>query len=280
MNTKLIPIVLTLVVGIILAGSVLMPVLSDAQKSVGEKVTYTNESPEYLSLSDGDVTILLSSGVLTINGETHTIASTDTIIYLSDYYTLYYNGTNFYSTYLNQTSGVRNVTAASVTVSDSKLTASVTYDNNTTQTASDIPLRFSFYVDPDGEYARFNTSAMQPYVKSIDDVFAGGSYYTGDNKTYYWFYEGEAGGYSEDYTYAFNATLTPVDGTYDVYTISNCTMSVGDEDFAPYHMVVKKTIDGVAEKGAAYSLLGAIPVMILVGLIMAAIGMITVGRRE
>lgn len=51
MNNKLIPIVLTLVVGIILAGSVLMPVLSDATET--EK-TYTNSGYWYMSSDDSE----------------------------------------------------------------------------------------------------------------------------------------------------------------------------------------------------------------------------------
>lgn len=49
MNNKLIPIVLTLVVGIILAGSVLVPVLNDATET--EK-TYTNSGYWYMSSDD------------------------------------------------------------------------------------------------------------------------------------------------------------------------------------------------------------------------------------
>lgn len=280
MKTNILTLAITLTLGVILAGSLLMPVISDAQKEVAEKVTYTNESAEYLSLSDGDVDITLNSGVLTINDAAYTTSSSDVIIFLSDYFALYNNGTNYYATYLNQNSGVRNVVAVDISVVSNVLTASVTYDNSATQTAEDINLKFSFYVDPNGNYARFTSSAIQPYVTKMSDVVAGGSFYTGTNKTYYWYYEGEAGGYSDDYTYDFNATLTLVEGTYDIYTISNCKMSIDNEEFTPYHMIVKKEVSGTAEKGAAYSLFGAIPIIVIIGLVLAATAAIFSKRED
>lgn len=74
MNNKLIPIVLTLVVGIILAGSVLMPVLNDATKT---ERTFTNDGYYRMSQLGDDETVVIewspataaTKSTIVLNGE-------------------------------------------------------------------------------------------------------------------------------------------------------------------------------------------------------------------
>ena len=55
-------------------------------------------------------------------------------------------------------------------------------------------------------------------------------------------------------------------------------ISVDDETFTPYVWAVEKTIMGHESAGAAYSLLGAIPIMVIVALLVVAVGV--VARRN
>ena len=80
MNNKLIPIVLTLVVGIILAGSVLVPVLNDATKTEG---TFTNEGLYYLDyIPEGEShTLVFTPGTgWTFDGDAFTDVPNDCTI--------------------------------------------------------------------------------------------------------------------------------------------------------------------------------------------------------
>lgn len=281
MKTNILGLVITLVVGIILAGSLLVPVLDDAKKDLGNPITLTNESQQYMSLSNGDVEISLADNVLTVNGETYTFVTTDRIIFACDSFVAYYNGSNAYGSYLNMQSGIRNITAFEASVTDGLLNASVTYEGVVDpETVTDRPVAFSFYIDPDGDYSYFSPQYVQPYVKSIKDLYAFGAYYTGDNDTYYWYYNGVAGGYSEDYTYGMTATISLADNTTDLFKASDIVYSVGDETFTPFSMIVAKEVAGHATAGATYSLLSTIPILVIVSLVLAAVGMIYVRRND
>lgn len=260
--------VIALVLGAILVGGMLAPTVAGIQDTVGNPITKTNESQQYMSLSMGDVEMDLTNGALTVNGEEYTFVNTDRIIFACDSFVIYYNGTNAYGSYVEMQAGIRNISTFDISVVNGVINASVTYDNNVTQSVSDKPIVFSFYIDPNGDYSYFAPQYAQPYVKTIKDLYAFGAYYTGDNDTYYWYYNGIAGGYSEDYTYAFDATLSKAEGTTDIYTASDISFSVGDESFTPFSMIVAKAVDGHATAGPAYAMFGVIVLLAIVMLVV------------
>lgn len=284
MKTNILTLVITLVVGVIFAGSLLVPVITDAQKNLGDPITETNESAEYMSLSKGDVTLELDEGILTLNGSTLTLTGSERIIFSADVLTIWYDGSVYKGSWINAptfTPGISNIIAFDISVTNDKLTCSVTYQgHDDPATLSDYSVKFAFYIDPVGEYAYFSPEDTQPYVTNIKDVYCTGSFYTGTNKTNYWYFDGEAGGIVAGYTYNFDADLTPVNGTTDIYTLSNAEFSISDESFTPFYMIVKKTIDGHATSGSVYSLLDSIPVLVIVALVMIAIGAIAYNRRD
>lgn len=274
-NKNLLNLVITLIVGIIITGAVLMPVLSDAQTDAAVPTTKINESYEYVSLASGDVQIQYSNGTFTINDEVQNVPSTPgQIFFACDYVIVWFNGTVPYGSYLNQTSGIRNINAIDITVSGSKLTASITYDTNTTQTVTDQDISFSFYFDPAGNYSVFDMRNTQPYVSNEKDVTAVGTYYTGENKTFYWYYNGIASGINADYTYGIDIETTKTAGTTDIYNVTAVTFDISGETFTPFYMIVPKEISGHATTGVAYDLLGIIPLLVIIGLVVAATGSI------
>lgn len=277
--------IMTVVVGVVLLATVLFPIVTDIQPATAEPTTRVNEASEYLSLSEGDVDLEIADGVLTLNGEIYTPnGANDAVIFATDYFIIQYNGANYYGSYIDpQYPGIRNIDTAVVSVTDHKLTGTVGYNGVAEPlSVSDVPVSFSLYVDPSGDWARFPPASVQPYVSSVKDVIACGTYYTGDNDTFYWYYNGEADGTNSDYAYGFEATLTLVDGTTDIYTLSDAVYSVNgdtDESFTPFNMFVKKTINGHSESGAAYDLVGIIPILVVVGFILGIIG-VFISRRE
>lgn len=263
-----------LTVGVLLMVGLVSPVVVDGQTTAGDNIIKTNESTEYISLSEGDCMFEYNAGVATINGTAYTLTANEKLVFATDYVVIYYNGTNAYGSYLNQTSGIRNIISATLTITDGLLNGSITYESvSLPQVAEDIPVEFSFYYDPEGDYSAFDPRNITPYVSSIKDLYMVGTYYTGENDTYYWYYKGAAGGISEEYVYSVTTTLTPVNGTTDIYTASDILMHIDGntaESFTPFNMIVKKEIAGHATAGANYALLGAIPIIAFIALIAFA----------
>lgn len=263
------------VIGILVGGLILscfVPVIVSTQQTVGDGITLTNESYEYVSLSNGDVNTTYEDGVLKINDVTQTVPAVGgQIFFACDYVILWFNGSVPYGSYLNQASGIRNIASFDLTVSDNKLSGSVTYDNNKTQTVSDQDITFSFYYDPNGEYSVFKGSTTQPYVNSDVDITAVGTYYTGDNKTFYWCYNGVAGGIDENFTYGATISKTLTDGTTDIYNVTGVTFDISGETFTPFYMIAPKEVSGHQTSGAMYDILGMLPLVAGVGLLMFAV---------
>ena len=285
MNNKLIPIVLTLVVGIILAGSVLVPVLNDAQKDIGPKVSYDNtpidSNYKFLGTDEALEITLTKNGDtglwdVEINGETYTTTADQ-------------NLTLLYSDALSMNKNA-NGTAIEINYGNGEIIASyatktITFENGVV--TLEIPTAsFSWtgtyswvYIwNNDGTWIN-HAGSYSAYVSSINDLVCGGSYTTGENDCFYSIKDGVLS-ITGDYEHSFTYNLTKVEGTTDVYELSSLVITVGDETFTPFRTLVPETITGHEASGASYSLLGAIPVMVIVALIMGAVGMIVVKRND
>ena len=284
MNNKLIPIVITLVVGIILAGSVLMPVLNDAKKTIGDEVTYTNGTigTYRLAETDEDLTITMTKGsgtwTIDINGDSFQTTNdgnlnllySDAIVITKnnsgDGLTINYNGV-----------ASTNSTTKEIIFSD----GTVKFDevvNDTHTTYYEGAYSWVYLPDTTGIYVN-HTGTEAFYVKSIDDVIMGGAYISGENDCQYSFHDGELKTTWEGET-SITYDMELVDGTTDIYKVSNVLIHIGDESFTPYRYLTPASVTGHEASGASYSLLGAIPVMVIVALIMGAVAMIVVKRND
>lgn len=262
--------VIALVLGAIMIGGMLAPTVAGIQETV-QPITKTNESYEYVSLSNGDVNVTYDTGTFKVNDIVQNVPATNgQILFACDYLIVWFNGTVPYGSYVNQASGIRNIAAFDITVSESKLTASVTYDNNLTQTVTDQAISFSFYYDTTGEYSVFDMRYTSPYISKDADVTAVGTYYTGTNKTFYWYYNGVANGVSEDYTYSIDIQKSKTTGTNDIYNVTAVTYDISGETFTPFCMIVPKEIAGHATSGPAYAMFGVITLLAIVMLVVIA----------
>lgn len=269
--------VVAIVGAVILTG--FLPVIGATQDNIGEPIILTNESYEYVALSDGDVNVSYSSGAFSVNGEPQTVtARGGQIIFACDYVIVWFNGSVPYGSYLTQASGIRNITAFDLSVTVGKLNGSITYDNNVTQTVTDQDITFSFYFDPNGEYSVFDLRNTHPYIAKDTDVVAVGTFYTGDNKTFYWYYNGVAGGVVPDYTYNATIEKSKANGMIDIYTLDSVTFDISGETFTPFYMIVQKDITGHSASGALYDIYALIPLIVAVGLLMFVITAILIRR--
>lgn len=133
-----------------------------------------------------------------------------------------------------------------------------------------------FGVDPDGEYVTVaGNRAFYANSSTINkDVVYCGYYDTGTLDTgYYTYYDGRL--VTTKYDGELTRSVTTVDGTTDIVNVSNTVVTVTDgsttEEFTPYRCLVKEVAEGHKDSGPMYALMGALPIVVVAGLVMAGI---------
>lgn len=129
--------------------------------------------------------------------------------------------------------------------------------------------------DEMGEYIAHIGSSLVYCNSFKKDIVLCGSYNTGELDTGYYCYKDgilvSNLGYSSELSY----DMALANGTTDIYEVSNieCTFSDGttSESFQPYRYLVKESVDGHADSGPAYALIGVLPIVAIAGLVMAGI---------
>lgn len=305
MNTKLIPIILTLVVGIILAGSVLMPVIDDAQTDLGNPITLKNDSDIVLkSIDDGDVFKLTSTrnadssktDVWTINDKVISNVSGSSLSWnvglISD--AMYVriistaNASSGATTLMSSTTGVEQYISPATT--EGVYTWTWTFDNGEmtyidrygTEVVASYTWGYVACPLEDGEYYSAETDGTG-ICKDASDLILCGGYTSGSLDTMYALHKGETYTSVSDYSMSVNTTTSLHDGTTDIYDITvsvDITDGTDTENFTPYRIYLPYEVSGHATAGASYSLLGAIPIMVIIALIMGAVGMVVVKRND
>jgi len=298
MNTKLITIVLTLVVGIILAGSVLMPVLNDAKKTIGDEVTYTNylmtsnqNHYDYVDSVELTATASETDGIsydFVINGNPITLISDYMLAVASDGVVIQIGNAGQFacSTNLETYASEPNLNPTTYP------TVTLTMNNGEwSLNAGDTVLKSGVYTwvvtyKENGRYVAHNSSVVGAYCHETpsDFIVYGGGYSSGDLDTFYSYGQGKLTVAVSDYEGTLNWNTTLVDGTTDVYQVTTCNITISDgendETYTPYRCLYLYEVTGHEAGGASYSLLGAIPVIVIVALIVAAIGMVAIRRND
>ena len=279
------------ILGVILLVTVVAPIVSDGQTTIGDPVTYTNplnDGNYYMrQIEDGDTLVCTvtegQSTTVYVNGEQ--IRTIDGSI-LGGYHDLIM--TNVYTCNTGgSTSGLQIASVNSTTVGYTS-TVTISYNNGEITQASEgqTPAVFSGvtwgYIvcnEPDaGYYESVRTGGTPFYVKDNNDVVCAGVYTTGDNDTYYWYKDGVTE-VAQDYTSGSAITKTLVAGTTDIYQ-ATITITVGDEEFTPYRVLIPIEVTGHATSGSLYSMLGVIPIVVAIGIVLGVVSMAIVNRYD
>ena len=280
-KNTLLTMIIGVTVAVIMAAAVLVPVVEDSQTRV-EPVTYSNEAGigHYMrEMTAGDV-VTVEGSTAYLNGEKllnirGNQGSYYTLIY-SDVFGCQVNGgsSDNFNTY-NRASTVWDYTyGSSMTATYDGAVLTVTVNSSTTSTYTPS---WVYTACNEGDASAYMGTVSgfsgDLYVSSENDVTLCGFYSTGENDTFYCYHDGTAI-VGQDYTCDAEITLTPVEGTYDVYTVS-VTFDVGDESFTPYRLMVPLHVSGHASTGASHAILGVIPLLVitavLVGVVAAAV---------
>lgn len=288
MKTNILTLAITLTLGIILAGSLLMPVITDAQTNMGDPISYINTgSYADLYVTDdvsGKHTVLMESPNTYAVIDDEQIALSDmtrgfyiitdkvSVVFVGAAAVIYWEGGDAqYNPNWGRT--------FDLTYEDGVATLNYTTSGTTTTYTYNYSW-IGYRVTEGGNYKNMS-STTAVYNTGVKDFIAMGDYTSGDNDTYYAVKDGSITISESDlYTCSIEgSSTTPITGTTDIYQ-SYLKVNVGDETFTPYIWAVAKEINGHQDKGAAYSLLGAVPIIVIIGLVLAATAAIMVKRND
>ena len=298
MKTNALTLIITLVVGVILAGSLLGPVISDAQKTIGDEVTYTNSMTssnqyryDYVDSLELTATASETDGVsydFVINGKEITLIGDYMLAVASDGIVIQIGtaGQFAYSTYMETYASEPNLSPT--TYPEVTLTMS---GGSWSLKAGDTTLKDGTYTwivtyKDDGRYVAHNSSVVGAYCHETpsDFIVYGGGYSSGDLDTFYSYGQGKLTVAVSDYEGTLNWNTTLVDGTTDVYKVTTCNITISDgennETYTPYRCLYLYEVTGHESGGASYTLIGAIPIMVIVALLMLAVGAIAYRRAD
>lgn len=309
MGIKLVNAIITITVAVICIAAMLVPVVGDVQKTAGDQVTLTNDSSLMLKeVESGDVLKLVRtvtsvatptySDVWYLNDEpiTGVSGSAWNVGIVSDgIYMQILGRTNSSAAWwlpMGSTNMIANYwTASSVTEDNGSVTSTVTFGDDSltvlsgnTNSSASYDYTWAYVVCPqaDGEYC-CAISGGTGIVESASDVILCGAYTSGELDTMYYYKDGTSYVSNTDYTMTPSITTSLHSGTTDIYdaTVSvSMTDGTDTESFTPYRIIVPYEVTGHATSGGYYSLLGAIPVMVIVGLLVTTIGMMVIRRND
>ena len=295
MKTNVLTLIITLVVGIILAGSLLVPILNDAAQA-----TYTieNEGTPFKLISEEDspsITISKVDDAIVIESDGETVTNPDfslfgaaTVVYgeagfirLNPAGQLRGFADNFY--------GVNVTDTVSVTITFSGDNAIMTPSSGTAKT---VPLKPTAYIG-NGTYVQ----TTSPYINDTSTIYlAGNTNY--DGVTHYISYVGYGvtdelstttvySDLGEDVTVeSLSHTTNSSKITTNLYKLNNIQFTATDNNDREYSatfsfLLAPKEIvynnPGYVGAGSA-ALVAAIPVLVIVALLVVAVG--AVARRN
>ena len=301
MKNNILTLAIVLTVGVILTGSLLMPILSDYAES--EK-TYTNLGMPFAEVDDSTHTIVVNSDGITVDDTEIDLTlfpgtfPNYSIVY-SEHGFVRWDKTNvMYS--CNKESGSAAVIAQfdcstnTVTIEISGSTATVS-SSDTTVTPRQIS-DVLCYIAPEGKY----TLSLNPYVTDESQMIAGGiTVFTNPLVNLYLVWNGTieeitslvlavGGGYDatvadpEINTTAITTNLVKIDSiTFDVELAKDGNTYDRTATYTYFVVPAKVVYENGAYLGdAESSLIGAIPVLVIISLVLLGVGAIGLRNRD
>lgn len=292
MKNNVVGLTISLVVGIIMVGTLLAPTISSTVS--GNVTEYTNDGDASYTINGvEDFSIYNTSGrYWVINGETIQINDSGVPLVTTDQFAFIKSDINGNYMYLRDSTGSvviggsANTYKFSIEYTASTNTAVFTIYTDLTGETVDTTYTYScshvIEYDPEGDYTAISTEGsadevIEYYVNNANQIYAGGAYTSGSLDTAY-FANGESVTLGvDDYSGSATATISAIDGVEGVYLGSAYTVSVSDgtttETFTPYTVFVPITVSG--ETSSQSMINGLLPVLV----VMTVVGILAVAAR-
>lgn len=314
MDSRIIKITIFATLAILVTATVLMPVISDARMTAGAEITKINEGTghTFKEMVPGDVLSCESvysdssrTDTWTLNGDVVLNEGVTSLTWdwglISDVMYVYVNSSSNAAV-----GGVRTITTdAGVSTSYTGATSdtpsrtyqwemnddyTITFTNYTGDTVSSTTTYSSTWAYTlasieDGAYMSAQVTTNEYYdSKDGKNIILAGSYNSGDLDTgYYYVKDGELTILNTSYTGSIEFEQTLSDGTTDIYD-TLVTVSVTDgsttEVFSPYRALVPYEVTGHESSGAAYSLYGVIPIMVIMSILLGVVAIVLRSRMD
>ena len=300
MNNRfgLVAVIMTILVGVILIGTLLAPTIEGIQKTAGDEITKINDTAILLrEAEDGDVLKAAwteGEWVWTLNDERIEGINDNAI-----YWNTYVVSDSAYMSGRGSTGWASSLTVFSQnpTRSDTGFGNSQYSDNITVEFGADtitftgaiaspltspitVPYTWAYVVCPeqDATYCSAVSGGIA-YVSDVSDLILCGAYTTGDNDCSYTYKDGIATVFGAEYPITVNNSLEIADGTTDIYQ-DTVTVDIGGEVFTPFRLIVPYEITGHATSGAEYTLYGVVVVLFIVVLFVVAVRSLISRERD
>ena len=312
MNNKLIPLVITLVVGIILAGSVLMPVLNDATKTTGtisndgyfrmQKITDEDETVYTLTWDRTSDKVLLNGTEIEMSGKSTYSSLGGVSIAMTDNSVSRYVPALRIQTWISGVGGSMGYSSTTMEIEFNQGTLTITADEGLeTEAVKTTTYEYAYFASNTGNYvmkdkdqkaAVFADSEIYAMgVTNINNSTAPGTPILSVLKM-----TGDASSVEFSAIYGLSGTPTFSDveiiktenskyvGVYDLDKVT-ATVTYDSADTAitySYFVVPYQVTAELSEHLSAgeIALMNAIPVMVIVALLMAAVGAIFIRNRD
>ena len=283
MKTNLLTLAVTLTVGVILAGSLLVPVISDA---TDDQVEFTNDGTYRMSpVGDKTVVFHTVNGAYTINDVSFTKANQPII---QNDTAMFYGTTGSYAgyEYLITSDGYNRYHVAGTTDftmsfnGEDKTVTLTSVIGGTTYTNTYEYTNEVYYADPNGAYVWLGSLTGTVYVG--DDWSRFNCWSDGD--TDFYSVMGDVvkhnGALDDDAT--ISKDLAPIEYIDGVSILESYSITINDTEINCRGFILPYKVVGtdVKKLGEYSELLNALPVLVIIGLVLAALGAIVVRNRD
>lgn len=276
--------VVSIVVSIIVVGSLLVPVIDDYSDSTTPIETNIGADMARVT-GDTDVTITVSGHTASVGGNDYTYNK----VLISDRFYLQWVGGSVNALGLrgldssNQWTSA-NLSAATITVNG--LTVSITGTaTNSTEFSGSWDVNWAFYITEDGGYTFIETADTAFYVNNVENIWSYATFSTppsgyatlssaaGTTATV-----NKTGGTSETETIEY--TVTEADPQIYKLTFSSTLYSigVGANVASVQGIVVPTEAVGVPDDTTFSPILYAVPVVVILAILLGAVGIVIKGR--
>lgn len=297
----LVGVIMTILIGVILIGSVLSPSITNVNDMQNTKITNTGSNTYFYTVDGDDDYQLVSDPVytnFTINGEKFNLGGSGTLLNTdqcrvtkSGHYLSLYDVTGERSSNVNTQNYLIIITyTASTKVFTYDVYSGLTVESGIANTYSYNIEKNIIYMNPKGDYVAISNNQDDQgnyptyYINNLNQIAAGGAYTTGELDTAYFSSGSTVSVGNTSYTGSATATTTPSDEYTDVMSATAYTVTITDgtneESFVPFTTYVPKTIEGhTTQDNTFIGLTGIIVVLFVIVLFVVAVRSL-VGNRD
>ena len=279
MKTNILTLAITLVVGVILLGSLLAPTISEAQKTAGDPIEKSNRAYDayYCEMEEGDTYSISVDGITWNTTELGTPSARPVIVGEALCAQVFNtSAVNYLYITMNDGTAYAAVNAGpnTITFGNGQVTLEITTSGGLQTKTLACSWAYGLCDLENATYTLNDTRVQtSSYILNKDQIVAA-AYRAGTTNAFYSYHNQELVSGTSQTTAVTNTEL--VEGTTDIYS-AQLAFTIGSDSFTPEIILVPLKVVGHSTSGGVYGLYGAIVIITAVALVIFAVGAI---RKE